>query len=63
MITALRNEIKRLARESVREVLDIEMMRLRASLLPSVSEQEQKDIEKLYKKPSGRAVRTVRIRV
>ena len=63
MTTALKNEIKRLARESVREVLDIEMMRLRASLLPSVSKKEQQGINKLYKKPSGRAVRTIRVRI
>ena len=63
MTTALKSEIKKLARESVREVLDIEMMRLRASLLPYVSEKEQKNIEKLYQKPSGRAVRTVRMRI
>ena len=63
MTTALKDEIKRLAREGVREVIDTEMMRLRASLLLSVSQKEQKNIEKLYKKPSRQAVRTVRVRV
>jgi len=63
MTTALKNEIRKLARESVREVIDTEMMRLRASLLLSVSQKEQKNIEKLYKKPSRQAVRTVRVRV
>jgi hypothetical protein len=63
MTTALKNEIKKLAQESVREVLAIEMMRLRASLLSAVSKKEQRDIEKRYKNPSGRAVRSVRIRI
>jgi len=60
MTMALKNEIKKLARESVREVLDTEMMRLRASLLPVVSQKEQKNIEKLYSKPSRHSSRTVR---
>jgi len=63
MTTALKDEIKRLAREGVREVIDTEMMRLRASLLLSVSQKEQKNIEKLYKKPSRQAVRTIRVRI
>ena len=63
MIMALKNEIKKFAQESVREVLTTEMMRLRASLLATVSKKEQRNIEKLYKKPSGKAVRSVRIRI
>ena len=63
MTTALKSEIKKLARASVREVLASEMMRLRASLLATVSHKEQKNIEKLYKKPSGKGVRSVRVRI
>ena len=63
MSTALKNEIKKIVRESVREAIDAEITRLRASLVPYVSYEEQKNIEKLYKKPSGRAVRTVRTRI
>ena len=63
MSTALKNEIKRFAQESVRKVLTTEMMRLRASLLSTVSQKEQRTIEKLYKKPSGKAVRSVRVRI
>ncbi len=61
MTTALKHEIKRLARESVRKVLTTEMMRLRASLLATVSKKEQRNIDTLYKKPSGKAVRSVRV--
>ncbi|OGG57579.1 hypothetical protein A2853_01790 [Candidatus Kaiserbacteria bacterium RIFCSPHIGHO2_01_FULL_55_17] len=63
MTTALKQEIKRFARESVRKVLTTEMMRLRATLLSTVSKKEQQNIERLYKKPSGKAVRSVRVRV
>ena len=61
--TELKTEIRKLARASVREALEHEMLKLRTSLVPYVSHKEQKNIEKLYKKPSGRAVRTVRMRV
>ena len=63
MITALKNQIKELARESVREALLEEMTHLRALHLPRISKKEQKNIEKLYKKPSQRAVRSVRVRI
>src|SRR3989344_1385013 len=61
--TALKNEIKKFAQESVRKVLTVEMMRLRASLLATVSKKEQRNIDTLYKKPSGKAVRSVRVRI
>ena len=43
---------KGLIKESVREVLGSEIMKLRALSLSDVSEREQKDIEKRYGKPS-----------
>jgi hypothetical protein len=58
MTTALKNEIKRLARESVREALEEEVLRFNASRLPLVSEKEQKQIEKLYKRPFHQSVAT-----
>jgi len=63
MSTALKNEIKKLARASVREALEEEVLRLNMLRLPPASAKEQKQIEKLYKKPARRAVRTVRVRV
>jgi len=63
MTTALKDEIKRLAREGVREVIDTEMMRLRASLLLSVSQKEQKNIEKLYREPSCETAKSVGIEI
>ena len=63
MSTALKNEIKELARQSVREALQEELALLRALHLPTTSAKEQRNIEKLYKKPSGRSVRTIRVRI
>ncbi|KKU68740.1 MAG: hypothetical protein UX89_C0002G0065 [Parcubacteria group bacterium GW2011_GWA2_47_16] len=60
MATMLKNEIRLLARNSVHEAVTAEMMRIRASLLPVISKKEQKNIEKLYKKPSKYFVRTLR---
>ncbi len=63
MTTALRNEIRELARKSVREALAEEFMKARAGALPFVSAKEQADIEKLYGKPSNKGVRSIRIRI
>lgn len=50
-ITIPKKELKTVVKESVREVLSQELMRLRALLLPSVSKKEQNAIEKLYGEP------------
>jgi len=63
MTTALKHEIRKLARESVREALQEELTLLRAMHMPFVSNKEQKNIEKLYKAPSRTAVRSVRVRI
>lgn len=61
MTTALKNQIRVLVRNSVRKAIEAEFSGIRASLLPLVSKKEQKDIEKLYKKPSRRSIKTLRI--
>jgi hypothetical protein len=64
MTTGLKNEIKKLARESVREALQEELTLLRALHVPLVSKKEQQNIEKLYKKaPSRQAARRVRVHI
>ncbi len=45
-------KLKNLIKESVKEVLEVELMKLRALVLPEASPKEQKDIEKRYGKPS-----------
>lgn len=64
MTTAiLKKEIKTIAKASVQEALAEELMRWRSKQLPPVSAREQKDIEKRYGKPSGKGVRTIRVRI
>jgi hypothetical protein len=58
-IAISKKDLKILIKESVKEVLEQEMMRLRALMLPYVSKAEQKDIERRYKKPIHRAVRII----
>lgn len=45
-------KLKSLIKESVKEVFDSEIMKLRSSALASVSNEEQKDIENRYGSPS-----------
>ena len=55
MATALDNKkLRALVRESVREAVSAEFIKLGAFLLPYVSKAEQKDIEKRYGKPSSK---------
>jgi hypothetical protein len=56
-----KKELKTAVREGVREALDQELMKWYAVLLPFVSEKEQRDIERLYGKPSRRVARSRRL--
>ncbi|KKS38556.1 MAG: hypothetical protein A3G49_06630 [Candidatus Sungbacteria bacterium RIFCSPLOWO2_12_FULL_41_11] len=52
-------KLKFLIKESVKEVLETEVMKLRILGLPHVSDREQKDIEKRYgQKPSRLGTRS-----
>jgi len=57
-ITIPKKELKTAVKESVREVLVQELMKFRALLLPSVSQKEQKDIERRYIKPIRRVAKS-----
>ena len=56
-------QFKILVKESVKEALGSELMKFRAFLLPLISQKEQKDIERLYKRPSRRIAKTLNIEV
>ncbi len=58
-----KKDLKILIKESVKEVLEQEMMRLRALMLHYVSKAEQKDIERRYKKPVRRAIKKIEIEI
>ena len=63
MTTALKNEIKSFVRESVREVLFAEMANIRGTFISRISPNEQKSIERIYKKPSHIASRKISIKI
>lgn len=44
-------ELRKLIQESVREVFDSKMKELLLNLLPYVSDEEQKEIEKMFGEP------------
>ena len=60
-ITVSRKQLKDTVKESVREALAQELMWLRALILPLVSENEQRDIENRYVKPTQKAAKTRKI--
>jgi hypothetical protein len=61
--TIIKKELKGAIKESVREVLMQELMKLRALVLSSVSQKEQKNIEKLYGRPSRKVAKTVEFKI
>ncbi len=63
VITIPKKELKAVVKESFREVFTQELMKFRALLLPFVSQKEQKEIEKLYGKPSRKTAKTLEIEI
>ncbi len=64
--TIHKKELKKLRtviKESLREVFIQELMKFRALLLPFVSQKEQKDIKKLYGKPSYKTGKIIEIKI
>jgi hypothetical protein len=61
MVSISKKELKTAIKESVREVLAQEFMSLRALLLPPASRSEQKDIERRYKRPTRKSVKSLNI--
>jgi hypothetical protein len=58
-----KNELKIVVKESVCEVINKELMKFRALLLSYVSLKEQKNIEKLYGKPSRKVAKSIEIKI
>jgi hypothetical protein len=63
MTQALEHKIKTLVQKTVKETLRAELAHLRANALPLVAKEEMADITRHYKKPTRRAVRTMRISI
>ena len=62
-ITIPKKELKAVIKESFREVFNQEIMNFRALFSLSVSEKEQKDIDKRYSKPSRKIAKTIDIEI
>lgn len=56
-------KLKNIVKESLKEVLVLELMKLRADLLPYVSEKEQEEIEKIYGKSGKKVARNVDVKI
>ena len=61
--TLSEKKLKSLIKESVKEVLEAELIRLRALGLREVSPREQKDIEKRFGKPSRKVAKSYELEV
>jgi len=59
--TIFRRDIKKIIKDSIHEALEQELMRLRVIATPFVSAKEQKEIEKLYGKPSRHIGKSITI--
>lgn len=52
-------KFKKIVKDAVRDVLEEEMVKLRLLIAPYISDEEQKEIEKDYKKPSKQIEKTL----
>lgn len=55
--------LKILIKESVKESINAEILKLRAALLPYISGKEQKDIERRYGKPSRKIAKSYNVEI
>ena len=61
IITIPKTELKSVIKESVREALSQELMKLRALTLPFILQREQKDIEKRYVRPLRKSAKIISV--
>ena len=55
------NKFKKIVKDAVRDAFEEEMMKLRLLIAPYISDEEQKEIERDYKKPSKQVAKTLLI--
>lgn len=53
-----KQQLKIIVKESVKEAFGVEFMKMFAKAIPFVSNREQKEIERLYKKPTREIIKT-----
>ena len=61
IITIPKTELKSVIKESVREALSQELMKLRVLTLPFILQREQKDIEKRYVRPLRKSAKIISV--
>ncbi len=52
-------KLKEIVKEAVKDALDDEIMRIRLLFAPYISDEEQKEIERSYGKPSKETAKTL----
>lgn len=57
------DEIKEIIKQSVKETVSLEMMKIRAELLHYISDREQKEIDDLYGNPGNTAVEKFKVNI
>lgn len=58
-----KRQFKLLIKESVKEVINTEFMKIKALLLSPVSPKEQKEIEETYKRPTREVAKTYKLKI
>ncbi len=58
-IDKIKSELKSVVRDTIKE----EMMKVRAELVPYITDLEQEEINKLYKKPLKRSAKSRQIKI
>lgn len=62
-ITISKKELKRVVKESLQEVLEKEMMEIRAMFIPYVSHEEHNDINLRYGTPTRKVKKSVKVKI
>ena len=64
MVKVAEEKLKVIIKESINEVFEKEMMKLRALILSHISKKEQKEIERKYgKRPSFKVAKRLKIKI
>lgn len=63
MQTVSHNELKNIIKESVKEALEEEIIKLRLMFFPEISDKEMRDIVNQYEKPEKKSVYAEKIDV
>jgi predicted transcriptional regulator len=57
------DDLKKDLRKIIKDTMQDEMMKFRAELLHYISDEEQKEIEREYKKPARTVARSIKVKI